>query len=99
MGKLMLFIAFGVAATTSAHAQEQQLTPGHITEAAILGLDPHLFTRTELAQIDAETTLRDRRERIRYILEMKERRGEIPRGRFKVGPGGNTFTLGVGVGR
>lgn len=98
MRTLILFFALSATALP-VHAQEQRLTPGHITEAAILGLDPHLFTRTELAQIEAEPTWNDRRERINYIIEMKERRGEIPRGRFKVGPGGSQFMLGVGVNR
>ena len=95
MRRLLLLIALSMPGLP-ALAQDQPLTPGHITEAAILGLDPHLFTRAELAQIEAEPTWSDRRARIRYILEMKERRGEIPRGRFKVQSGGTHFMLGVG---
>lgn len=56
------------------------LSPGHVTEARILGLDPHIFSRVDLAQISAEETLRDRRDRVRFILQMKERRGELPKG-------------------
>lgn len=55
-------------------------SPGHVTEARVLGLDPHLFTRIELAQISAEERLRDRRDRLRFILQMKDRRGELPPG-------------------
>ncbi|MDF3605031.1 hypothetical protein PE067_01960 [Paracoccus sp. DMF-8] len=72
----------------------KQPSQGHIMEARLLGLDPHLFTRTELAQIDAENLMRDRRERVRFILEMKERRGELPRG-FAFGPEGQRIVMSV----
>lgn len=72
----------------------KQPSQGHIMEARLLGLDPHLFTRTELAQIDAENLMRDRRARVRFILEMKERRGELPRG-FAFGPEGQRIVMSV----
>lgn len=65
---------------TAGGGAAQELSQGHIAEARVLGLDAHLFTRSELAQITAEPTLRDRRDRLRFILQMKERRGELPKG-------------------
>lgn len=72
----------------------KKLSDGHIMEARLLGLDPQLFTRTELAQIDAENLMRDRRARVRFILEMKERRGELPRG-FAFSPEGQRIVRSV----
>ncbi len=78
--KLSLAALALVALTGTAFAQSPQgqkpLSAGHITEARIMGLNPHVFSRVEIAQIEAEPTWRDRRQRIRLILERKVKAGE-----------------------
>ncbi|WP_041528372.1 hypothetical protein [Paracoccus aminophilus] len=75
MIRTTLFAALAsLSALGAAHAQT--LSAGHIQEAAILGLNPHVFSRAEIAQIDDEFTWRDKRERIRFILQNKARAGE-----------------------
>ncbi|WP_134681795.1 hypothetical protein [Paracoccus ravus] len=68
-------LAFYAVAGT-ALAESKPLTPGHIQEAAIMGLNPHVFSRMEIAQIEAEPTWRDRRQRIRFILQRKAKAGQ-----------------------
>lgn len=80
MHRKTLFAAILLVLVAPVAAADGRLTPGHIMEAQILGLDPHLFSRVDLAQIGAEERRRDRRDRIRFILQMKERRGEVPPG-------------------
>lgn len=53
-----------------------ELSAGHIMEARIMGLNPHVFSRAEIAQIEDEPTWRDRRQRIRMLLERKVKAGE-----------------------
>ncbi|MFG6083997.1 hypothetical protein ACEUZ9_000238 [Paracoccus litorisediminis] len=74
--KLSLVVLVFSAAVGTALADSKPLTPGHIQEAAIMGLNPHVFSRMDIAQIEAEPTWRDRRERIRFILEKKAKAGE-----------------------
>lgn len=76
----LLGLGFPFASLAQEAPAVPQPTPGHIAEARVLGLDPYLFNRTELAQISAEERLRDRRDRVRFILQMKDRRGELPPG-------------------
>lgn len=83
-----------LALTAQADPAPKPPSPGHQMEARILGLDPELFSRTELAQISAEDLLGDRRGRVRFILEMKERRGELPRG-FARSPDGQRIIRSV----
>lgn len=92
----MFLLAGCLALPVAAHADQpaKQPSEGHRMEARLLGLDPELFTRTELAQIDAEERLRDRRNRVRFILEMKERRGELPKG-FAFSPEGQRVVMSV----
>ncbi|WP_312527217.1 hypothetical protein [Paracoccus sp. (in: a-proteobacteria)] len=77
MIKKMTLAALGVIAMTGlASADSKPLSPGHIQEAAIMGLNPYVFSRVEIAQIEDEPTWRDRRQRIRFILENKARAGQ-----------------------
>ncbi|MDT1062291.1 hypothetical protein RM190_10500 [Paracoccus sp. CPCC 101403] len=57
-------------------ADNRPLTAGHIQEAAIMGLNPQVFSRVEIAQVAGEPTWRDRRDRIRLILQKKAKAGE-----------------------
>lgn len=41
-----------------------------------MGLNPHVFSRMDIAQIGSETTCSDQRQRLRYILQKKEKAGE-----------------------
>ena len=70
-----VMLAFAAMAGT-ALADSKPLSPGHIQEAAIMGLNPHVFSRMDIAQIAAETTCRDQYERMRFILQKKEKAGE-----------------------
>lgn len=74
--KLSLIVVVCCAAAGTALADSKPLTPGHIQEAAIMGLNPHVFSRVEIAQIESEPTWRDRRQRIRYILQKKAKAGQ-----------------------
>jgi len=74
--KLSLVALVFSVATGLALADSKPLSPGHVQEAAIMGLNPHVFSRMDIAQIAAETTCRDQRERMRYILQKKEKAGE-----------------------
>lgn len=74
--KLSLAAMALVAATGLAAADQKPLTPGHIQEAAIMGLNPYVFSRVEIAQIEDEPTWRDRRQRIRFILQKKVKAGQ-----------------------
>lgn len=75
MIRTALFAALAsLSALTAAHAET--LSAGHIQEAAIVGLNPHVFNRVEISQVYDEPTWRDRRQRIRFILEKKARAGE-----------------------
>jgi|GEM_PF-1383179 len=72
---LVVLVFFSVAAGT-ALADSKPLTAGHVQEAAIMGLNPQVFSRVEIAQVEAEPTWRDRRQRIRFILQKKVKAGE-----------------------
>ena len=74
--KLSLVVLVFSATAGTALADSKPLTPGHIQEAAIMGLNPHVFSRMEIAQIEAEPTWRDRRQRIRFILQKKVKAGQ-----------------------
>lgn len=92
--KMLLAIALLALGPTPIPAEEG-LSAGHVMEARILGLDPHLFSRVELSQIRSEERRRDRRDRIRFILQMKERRGEVPPG-FSRSPEGRRIIMSAG---
>lgn len=64
------------AATGPALAETKPLSAGHLQEAAIMGLNPHVFSRVDIAQIESETSCSDQRQRMRYILQKKEKAGE-----------------------
>jgi len=74
--KLSLIVLVVSATAGTAFADGKPLTAGHIQEAAIMGLNPQVFSRVEIAQIEAEPTWRDRRQRIRYILQKKAQAGQ-----------------------
>lgn len=76
IGKLSLVVLVFSAAVGMALADSKPLSPGHIQEAAIMGLNPHVFSRMDILQIESESTCADRRERIRYILQKKEKAGK-----------------------
>ncbi len=90
-----------VAVASMAHADQKPLSPGHIQEAAVMGLNPHVFSRVEIAQIEDEPTWRDRRQRIRFILQNKARAGEDISNPFTsnvwLGVDGGIGRVGVGI--
>lgn len=68
MNKIILAVA---AALIALPVAAQQLSPGHITLARSLGLDPNEFTLSELSEIEAELTNADRADRIHYMRTQK----------------------------
>ncbi|MGA0616030.1 hypothetical protein [Paracoccus sp. KR1-242] len=103
MIRKLTFVVLAFAAMTgTALADSKPLSPGHIQEAAILGLNPHVFSRMDLVQIGAETSCSDQRQRMRYILEKKEKAGEDISNPFTssrwLTPGGCMRRGGVSIG-
>lgn len=94
---LLLSIAALATVAPVVHADQGNPSPGHRMEAQMLGLNPQVFTRTDIAQITSEFTWTGRVERVKYILEMKQRRGEDVSNPFA--PGGPFLSGGGDLAR
>jgi hypothetical protein len=68
MNKIVIAI---VAALIALPVAAQQLSPGHVTLARSLGLDPNEFTLSELSEIEALPTNAQRADRIHYMRTQK----------------------------
>ncbi len=73
---VLALLALTGSALAQAPQEQKPLSAGHIMEARLMGLNPYVFTRTEIAEIRGEPSWRDRRQRIRMLLERKVKAGE-----------------------